>query len=37
MYTVEEIESLLLAQEARLKRHSKELNVVSINIATQTP
>lgn len=33
-YTVEETESLLLAQEAMIVRHSKELDASFINIAT---
>lgn len=36
-YTVEEIEALLLAQEGRIEKHSKELDSYSgsINLATQ--
>lgn len=33
-YSVEEIESLLLAQEARIENHIKELDSASINLVT---
>lgn len=33
-YSIEEIESLMLAQEARIDKHSKELDSASVNIAS---
>lgn len=33
-YAVKEIKSLLLAQEERIKEHTKELDIASIHIAT---
>lgn len=33
-YSAEEIESLLLAQEARIEKHSKDHDSASINLAT---
>lgn len=35
IYSVEEIESLLLAQEARIEKHSKNLDSASVNLAAQ--
>lgn len=32
-YTIEEIECRLLVQEAKIERHSKDLDATSINIA----